>query len=321
MADLVSILIPAYNQERFIAQAVDSALKQTHRELEVIVIDDGSTDGTTAVVDTFNDQRLRCIRQKNGGPSTALNTGIRASSGAFLAILGGDDLCFPQRIEAQLRALEEKKLDAVFCKPTLIDKDGATLPENVESVFYDVPVISDPSAHFRKLFYDRNYFCAPSKCFRRDVIDRIGLFHEGLVQLQDYDYIIRMTGSGMNILILDEPLIAYRRHAENLSGSPRMVAVYRELAFVYRHFLEGATSSVMRRAFADILDPTPDLDRPLTPDDNGFIYLSHSDSSVRSNAIEQFCGARRDQQNLRRAGEELLSFGEYFDLLNEAKLC
>src|SRR5438874_4376035 len=104
MEDLISVIIPAYNAEQFIERTIDSASQQTHRNLEIIVVDDGSTDQTASIVKrlTKKDRRLRLIRQPNAGVAAARNRGIKESRGDYLAPLDSDDLWHHTKLEKQL---------------------------------------------------------------------------------------------------------------------------------------------------------------------------------------------------------------------------
>ncbi|MBY6349125.1 glycosyltransferase [Rhodococcus corynebacterioides] len=106
-------MIPAYNGEQFIRDAVLSALQQMNVKIEVIVVDDGSTDRTLAVVDAVNDPRLKVVRQKNGGVASARNTGIRLASGSYIALLDQDDIWFDHKLETQLELFSDENVGAV----------------------------------------------------------------------------------------------------------------------------------------------------------------------------------------------------------------
>jgi hypothetical protein len=126
-----------------------------------------------------------------------------------------------------------------------------------------------------------------------------------------------MVGIGMRLQVLDDPLVSYRRHGENLSGSSRAVAVKRELLAVYRGFADGARPNIIRTAFDDVLDPGTNPDQPLTLDELGLIFLSHPRPAVRQVGIEHLIEARKSQQQLSQQGRDLISFREFFTLLNE----
>lgn len=107
---LVSILICLYNAERFLASTLNSALSQSHRDFELIVIDDGSTDGSRAVLDTYTDPRVRVISQSNQGAAAALKAGLQAAQGVYIAPLDSDDLWEPESLATHVKALKATRV-------------------------------------------------------------------------------------------------------------------------------------------------------------------------------------------------------------------
>jgi glycosyltransferase involved in cell wall biosynthesis len=315
MENLVTVIIPAFNHAQYIEQSVASILGQTYRNLELIVINDGSTDDTMARLVGFTDRRFRAVTQQNSGPSAAMNHGLRLARGEFVALLGADDVAEPQRIASQVEVLEATRYAAVFSKPTVIDAAGNPQPDNDEANIFDsLPGGNTPADHIRMLFYHGNYLCAPSACLRRTVVERVGFFHEGLVHLQDLDYWIRMFGQDLTCLVQNHKLVRYRRHGKNLSRATRQAAARREGYFILQHFFEHVEPSIARAAFEKVLDPRR-LDLPLSPDECGMVYLSHSGESIRELAFGCFLAERRVAAV--PCGTRLLTFAEYCGILNE----
>ena len=121
----VTVVIPTYNYGRFIGEAIRSVLTQTFQDFEIIVVDDGSTDDTPAVVATFDDSRLRFIRIENSGQSVAINTGLDAAQGEFIAILDADDRWRPAKLERQVAFLRsEPGVGSVLCNFVRFSADG-----------------------------------------------------------------------------------------------------------------------------------------------------------------------------------------------------
>jgi glycosyltransferase involved in cell wall biosynthesis len=117
VAPLVSVIVPAYNAERFLGRAMRSALAQTYPHLELIVVDDGSTDGTAEVIRSFRDARVRHLSQANRGQGAARNLGIRASTGRYVTFLDADDLYLPQKVERQVEFLTaHPECQIAFCE-------------------------------------------------------------------------------------------------------------------------------------------------------------------------------------------------------------
>src|SRR5689334_8831893 len=125
----VSVIIPAFNQARFLAVAIDSVLQQTYRDVEIVVVDDGSTDETRDVAARFGD-RVNYVHQDNTGLPGARNRGIRESSGEFLCFLDSDDFLHPEKIQRQVELLkEDPKLAFVYCDIITTDEAGQPLAE------------------------------------------------------------------------------------------------------------------------------------------------------------------------------------------------
>jgi glycosyltransferase involved in cell wall biosynthesis len=283
---LVSVVIPLYNQANFILQAVASVRAQTHRDLEIIVVDDGSDDGGSEILRQEFGADLVLIEQKNRGPSASINVGLRAATGSFIALLGGDDLCMPDRIEQQLVFAHETANDIVFSQPVLIGPDGQQLPDDTYPVFY-----SDMSAGrsiFNRLLLDGNFLCAPTALMRREVVGRIGYFHEGLIQLQDYEYWLRACVAGCRLGVSPQRAVAYRRHVGNLSSSNRHEATLAELPLVIRHIVELAPSEIMRDHFPHMFTVKVDHSEPLSRLERALFLMAHGHLEVRAEGMRQW---------------------------------
>lgn len=121
----VSVVMPVYNVERYLAAAIDSVLAQTFTDLELILVDDGSTDGSSALCAAYTDPRVRVIRQANRGLPGARNTGIRAATGAYIAILDSDDLWHPEKLARHVAHLQARpEVGVSYCASELIDGEG-----------------------------------------------------------------------------------------------------------------------------------------------------------------------------------------------------
>jgi glycosyltransferase involved in cell wall biosynthesis len=205
----VSVVIPAYNSARTIRETVQSALDQEDVALEVIVVDDGSSDNTPELVETIADPRVRLVRQPNGGAPSARNTGIEHSRGDWVAFLDSDDLWVPHKLKAQLGALATFPGGfAAQSSAYLVDDDMKVLqirrcvqPENNLLTF---------------LRFQNLPAAASSWLVRRDVIERVGRFDPELVILEDWDLSIKLARYG-DPLNMEEPLTLYRQHPGNRS--------------------------------------------------------------------------------------------------------
>lgn len=201
---LVSVIIPAFNAERTIRQALDSVLGQTVSDLEVLVVDDGSTDRTIACA-RGADPRVTVAQQRNAGPSEARNHGARLARGAYLGFLDADDVWLAQKLERQLaRFAADPGIDAVQCGAFYVDQDLRML-EAKPCVDSDDPLWD--SVTFRNL-----PAFPQSIVFRRQVFfERVGPFDTALTGLEDWEMAIR-TAWRCRLASVPEPLVMRRLH-------------------------------------------------------------------------------------------------------------
>lgn len=307
---LVTVIIPVYNQEKLVIETVESVCTQTYSNLQIIVVDDGSSDKTADVVQERFAGQVDLIRQSNGGPSAAVNAGLRHAKGELIALMGGDDICAPDRISHQVKFLSEKGHDIVFCRPKLIDGAGENLDDEAFPVFFR-QIDEDPRSIFRSLFFEGNFLCAPSALITVNATQRLGYFHEGLIQLQDYDYWLRACGKGLTIGISDYQGIAYRRHAANLSSEDRNEAVLAEFPYILKRIVESADADAIRNAFKDYLIPTADLSYPLSKFEKCILLLAHPLKEVRAGGLAAAMDLFEDnpaRKALRAEGLDLFRF-------------
>lgn len=206
----ISVLLPVHNGERFVGEAVDSVLRQTFKDFELIVIDDGSEDGTAEVLAGFDDPRLRVHSlPENRGIVAALNFGFELSRGDLIARQDADDRSYPLRLEAALAAL---RLD-----PELVVLGTACDVEDQEGCFLHThsPPLEDAVIRWRMLF--QNSFVHSSVVFRRRAVEDLEtLYDPEHLHAEDYDLWCRLLrqGKGGN---LAEPLLAVRHHQGQVS--------------------------------------------------------------------------------------------------------
>ncbi len=293
--DLISVVIPVYNQAAFAVEAVDSALCQSHPNVEVIVVDDGSTDDSAErIAATFGD-RVRLIRQANQGPSSAVNAGLRVVRGRYIALLGGDDVCLPDRLAQQREFLEAHQQDIVFSPPVLIDEQGAPLDDEAFLVFFRQP--PEGAELFKTLFIDGNFLCAPSAFLRADVVQRLGFFKEGLIQLQDYEYWLRALIRGLRLKVASPRVVRYRRHSSNLSSASSAFASKAENAAIIQAVVHNAAAApVLRAALGDCLVPTFRPHDLLSAFDKTLLLLVHPQSEVRALGVAHAIDLFEDEQ-------------------------
>ena len=209
----VSILIPVYRGECFIARTIESALGQSHRNIELIIINDGSPDDSATIIRPYlSDRRVKYIEQANAGVAAARNTGIHAASGDLIALLDQDDLWLPDKLERQIFFLHNN--------PTvgMVHTDYAYI-DNLDSVINNKTPDSWPAApeslSFRGVF-TRNPVAALTAVIRRRCLDVVGLFNEELHGTDDYELWLRISAK-FRIGYIPEVLALYRLHEANVS--------------------------------------------------------------------------------------------------------
>lgn len=283
---LVSVIVPVYNQADLLWETIDSLCRQTYPNIEIIVVDDGSTDDSSIVIQRHFAERVKLIQQANSGPSAALNTGLRTARGDLIALMGGDDICAPDRVQRQVEFVVTERKDVVFCRPKLVDKLGRGMPDDVIPAFFR-QLGDERWSLLRSLFFDGNFLCAPSAMLTADAVAKIGAFHEGLIQLQDYDYWLRACALEMRMGISESRDVSYRRHDANLSSEDRSFAMKAEFAYILQRFLKQAEPRVIREALGDYLIPSADYSRPLSKFERCLLLMAHPVKEVALRGAEE----------------------------------
>jgi glycosyltransferase involved in cell wall biosynthesis len=182
---LVSVIIPTYNRSRLVVEAVDGVLRQTVRDVEVIVVDDGSTDDTKALIESIVDKRVRYFYKQNGGVSTARNLGLKHVTGGYVCFLDSDDLWPPNFLEIMLDALgKNPDYGAAYCARTILYPDGTKL----ESYEKD----QCKSGFLTKDLFKKTFIQTSTLCFRRNMLEGFS-FDERLRNAQDVDAWLRLS--------------------------------------------------------------------------------------------------------------------------------
>jgi glycosyltransferase involved in cell wall biosynthesis len=207
---LVSVIIPAYNAAGFINRSIQSAINQTYQHLEIIVVDDGSTDQTREILSAF-EARIRWFTQPNQGPSAARNAGFKASTGDLIAFLDADDFWFPEKIEKQVEVFrKQQSVGLVFCDALYKDERGNRIARAFELI--------EPKEGwiFPELFTE-NFIPTLTVMIRRSCLQEIGLFDETLLVAQDYDLWLRASRITA-FAFVREPLAEYLIHPNQVSS-------------------------------------------------------------------------------------------------------
>lgn len=272
---LVSIVIPYYQHEKYIGETIASLLAQTLGDTEIIVVDDKSSDGGMPIVEAFRDRRIRTIyRSSNGGPSAAINDGVRAASGTYIALTGSDDVSEPWRLEHQVEFLTQRKASIAFSVPKLIDGHGRELHDQLFPIFLHQRQRDTADAALRSLFVQGNTYCAPTALIKADLFQDIGLFDESLIQLQDFDLWIRAASHGHTIALGQRRVTRYRLHDENLSHQRNDERMQGELMRCYIKFLRDCPPEALAKAFPEMARPgSQEVDRAMIAIRHGSVMV------------------------------------------------
>jgi len=207
----VSVIVPAYNAEHFIARTIASALHQEGVDLEVVVVDDGSTDRTKDVVDSLRDPRVRLLAGPNRGVSAARNEGVRASAGEYVAFLDHDDLWEPSKTRRQIEILDrDPRAALVFTQARTVDAGCVDAPGGEIA-----PAIEDPAAFFAKAYEHLvhwNYIPLSAVMVRRSILrDHEGPFDPRYALSEDWDLWLRIASRlpEGGVAFIPEPLTRY----------------------------------------------------------------------------------------------------------------
>jgi glycosyltransferase involved in cell wall biosynthesis len=226
---LVTIIVPSFNYARFISQSLDSVLAQTWQNWECVVVDDGSTDDTRAVVMSYaeRDARIRYIHQEHRGVSAARNTGIERSRGAFMQFLDADDLIEERKLEKQVEFLRKhRNVDIVYggaMSFMSVESDGRSRIIVGEELTW-LPSISG-SERDALLALIRQPFPAHSALIQRSVIEDVGLFDERLEACEDGHFWVRCAALGKRFrqVKIEGTLAFYRIHPASACANPRLM--------------------------------------------------------------------------------------------------
>jgi glycosyltransferase involved in cell wall biosynthesis len=202
----VSVIIPAYNAMTYLPETVESVLKQTFTNFEVLIIDDGSSDNIVEWVSGLSDPRVKLISQENQGVSVARNTGIARAQGEYVAFLDADDLWQPTKLEKQVHYLEgNPAVSLVHTWMVLVDErcksTGRVMTSNAECDAW-------------KQLLEQNTVLTSSVMVRHCCFETVGTFNQNLRAVEDWDVWIRIA-SCYRFALIKEPLVLYRQHPSN----------------------------------------------------------------------------------------------------------
>ena len=226
---LISVVMPAYNHQAFVAEAIRSVLTQTLQDIELIIVNDGSTDNTEKVILEFADSRIRYFTQSNQGAHHALNRGISLAQGEYLAIINSDDVFITNRLEILLNTLQDSNLDFVISDINLINEHSEIITDSshwwltwYEDLKRKYQQTSSPAA----TLLTGNYAISSSNFFlRMNLAKKIGGFRP-FRYILDYDYVFRaaLINPQTFSFLINQKLLNYRLHSSNTILENRLLA-------------------------------------------------------------------------------------------------
>lgn len=226
----LSVILPTYNRATLLPRAIHSVLDQSYRDLELIVVDDCSTDETEELLSSIRDNRLRVIRQSiNSGPSAARNAGIRASKGRYVAFQDSDDEWSPEKLSKQVELIEQQDengdLPAACYSRFIIVRDNRR-----------VIVPSGSKSTLSGRIYERllfgNTMGTPTVVFRKDILEIVGSFDESLANREDWDLALRIA-KGNKVVFLDEATVISYDSPRSVN---KLVSPEAEIAILHKHY-------------------------------------------------------------------------------------
>ena len=208
---MISVIIPTFNRKQLLLEAVESVRRQSFRDWELLVVDDGSTDGTDQVIESLISDGIRCIRQEHSGVSAARNRGIRAARNDWIAFLDSDDYWHKQKLQQQFEALEA---------------NPEYLAVHTDEIWIRSGVRVNPRKHHRKrsgwMFHHCLRLCliSPSSILlHRSLLDESGLFDESFPVCEDYELWLRITARRPVFFVPEKLVVKRGGHADQLSRS------------------------------------------------------------------------------------------------------
>jgi glycosyltransferase involved in cell wall biosynthesis len=246
---LVSVIIPTFNRAHCIARSIESVLGQTFVDIEVIVIDDGSTDGTAEVLTPFG-SRIRIIRCANGGVAAARNRGIRAARAKWIAFQDSDDVWHPEKLERQLRCLEKYGMKVCFSRCVAGNGDLFTDVEEIASTIIEPGIRRiDHSAALDSLSRAQYHPFIQSAVLDRELLEHSGLFDESLFAAEDTLLIFRLAFLA-EFLYVDHPSVVIHR------GTPGSLTFGRQIPTATRRY--AAYTRVRAEIYWRLLEKHPE---------------------------------------------------------------
>ena len=213
---LVSVITAVYNGEDTIGQTLDSILNQTYKNIELIIVDDASTDRSREIISAYKDERIKTVfLEKNNNVCNAGNIGFEHTKGKYVALIGHDDVWEKEKLHRQVAFLEEhSSYSACFTWINIIDENDNISSQDHFLLYLRLCADNlSQSKWINRMMLSSNFMCAPSVCIRKETLEKVGYYRYGLLQLQDFDLWLRLLTEGP-VYFLQDRLTNYRQFSE-----------------------------------------------------------------------------------------------------------
>lgn len=245
---LVTILIPVYNGSDYVSDAIESALAQTYKNIEILVVNDGSNDenATEKIVLSYG-EKVKYIKKKNGGVSSALNIGIQNMKGDYMSWLSHDDMYLPEKIEKQVKKISGKD-DIILCSGSLMDAERKPIAYRIKRLEGNYSGTELYREFLKGYILNGLGFLIPKRAF-----EKCGLFDESMRYLQDLDLWMRMMLMDFNFICMPEQLVVSRVHGQQVTNTARSLFYKDQVAIAKKHIeILKNISKDKQRAFSEL---------------------------------------------------------------------
>jgi len=212
----VSVIIPVYNVKQYLKEALDSVIHQTYKNIEIIIVDDGSNDGSEKICDEYagNDSRIRVIHEENGGLSVARNTGLDNMSGEYVAFLDSDDIYYPDMIQKMLESLLSHKTDCAVCRYTVFNTKQKI---NLNSKKKTNEKIYTRAEALKAIINGEIHAFAWNKLYKKNLFDSVR--YPAGQNYEDISVVFKIFDKTNKVSVLDEKLVYYRKHRQSITST------------------------------------------------------------------------------------------------------
>jgi glycosyltransferase involved in cell wall biosynthesis len=231
---LISVILPVYNAEKFLKESLNSILGQSYTNLEIIIINDGSSDNSQSIINSYSDDRIIYIHQEqNMGLIPSLNNAIHSAKGDFIVRMDADDIAFKNRIQLQVQYLFENPSIAIVASHAMFFEEDI----NTSTPNWDLDLATNTPEEIKKALIWENCIIHPSVCMRTEIAKSL-LYDPAQKNYEDYDFWLRVHANQLSIAKINEPLLYYRVQSNSITQTAiRKRNFFYQKAGVKLHFV------------------------------------------------------------------------------------